>query len=156
MRNEPHRSRHDPNPRPQPRTTPTQGIDPESDDRISACNDPTGDCFVTVNGAEWHGNHRWVDAIDRRRPILRKIKGQHPFAIDAAMVVLPEPLHGIWTVPPGGAADPPHWTWIQVGFSPAIPVGERWSISRMKTGGLWLRRPGHIGFATTRISNGHR
>ncbi len=45
--------------------------------------------FFTVNCAERHSNHLLVDPIDLVRQIFRKIKSEHPFEIDA-MVVLPE------------------------------------------------------------------
>ncbi|MGF1615232.1 MAG: hypothetical protein ACFCVA_15360 [Gammaproteobacteria bacterium] len=54
----------------------------------------------TVDCAERHGNHEWVDAIDRRRQSLRKIKSELPFEIDA-MGALSEDLHCIWTLSAG-------------------------------------------------------
>jgi len=97
--------------------------------------------FFTVNCAERHGNHLLVDSIDLLRQIFRKVKSEDPFEIDA-MVVLPEHLHCIWTLPPGDADYQTHWALIKAGFSRAIPVGERRSMSRIKRGerGIWQRR----------------
>jgi putative transposase len=97
--------------------------------------------FFTVNCAERHGNHLLVDSIDLLRQIFRKIKSEHPFETDA-MVVLPEHLHCIWTLPPGDADYQTRWALIKAGFSRAIPVGERRSASRIKRGerGIWQRR----------------
>ncbi|MGF1613835.1 MAG: transposase, partial [Gammaproteobacteria bacterium] len=61
--------------------------------------------FFTVNGAERSGNHLLVDHIDLLRQIFRKVKNEHPFEIDA-IVVLPEHLHCIWTLPSGDADYP--------------------------------------------------
>ncbi len=97
--------------------------------------------FFTVNCAERHGNHLLVDSINLLRQIFRKVKSEHPFEIDA-MVVLPEHLHCIWTLPPGDADYQTRWALIKAGFSRAIPVGERRSMSRIKRGerGIWQRR----------------
>ncbi len=97
--------------------------------------------FFTVNCAERHGNHLLVDHIDLLRQIFRKVKSGHPFEIDA-MVVLPEHLHCIWTLPPGDADYKTRWALIKAGFSRAIPAGDRRSASRIKRGerGIWQRR----------------
>jgi putative transposase len=97
--------------------------------------------FFTVNCAERHGNHLLVDSIDLLRQIFRKVKSEHPFEIDA-IVVLPEHLHCIWTLPPGDADYQTRWALIKAGFSRAIPAGERQSASRIKRGerGIWQRR----------------
>ncbi|MGC1953665.1 MAG: transposase [Gammaproteobacteria bacterium] len=97
--------------------------------------------FFTVNCAERSGNHLLVDHIHRLRPIFCKVKSEHPFEIDA-MVVLPEHLHCIWTLPPGDVDYPTRWALIKAGFSRAIAAGERQSMSRIKRGerGIWQRR----------------
>ena len=97
--------------------------------------------FFTVNCAERHGNHLLVDHIDRLRQIFRQVKSGRPFEIDA-MVVLPDHLHCIWTLPPGDGDYQTRWALIKAGFSRAIPVGERRSMSRIKRGerGIWQRR----------------
>ena len=97
--------------------------------------------FFTVNCAERHGNHLLVDAIDSLRQIFRKVKSEHPFEIDA-MVVLPEHLHCIWTLPPGDTDYQTRWALIKAGFSRAIPGGERRSTSRIKRveRSIWQRR----------------
>ncbi len=97
--------------------------------------------FFTVNCAERHGNHLLVDPIDLLRQIFRKIKSEHPFEIDA-MVVLPEHLHCIWTLPPDDADYKTRWALIKAGFSRVMPAGERRSTSRIERGerGIWQRR----------------
>ncbi len=58
------------------------------------------------------------------------------------MVVLPEHLHCIWTLPPGDADYKARWALIKAGFSRTLPGGEYRSDSRRKRGecGLWQRR----------------
>ncbi|WP_419866215.1 REP-associated tyrosine transposase, partial [Methylomonas koyamae] len=57
-----------------------------------------GGCyFFTVNLAERHRT-LLTDRIELLRESFRNVKDQHPFNIDA-IVVLPEHLHTIWTLP---------------------------------------------------------
>ena len=97
--------------------------------------------FFTVNCAERRGNQLLVNHIDLLRQAFRKVKNDHPFQIDA-MVVLPDHLHCIWTLPPDDADYKTRWALIKAGFSRGIPAGERCSESRMKRGerGIWQRR----------------
>ena len=97
--------------------------------------------FFTVNCAERQGNRLLVDNIDLLRQIFRKVKGTRPFQIDA-MVVLPEHLHCLWTLPQGDADYKTRWALIKAGFSRAISPGEQRSESRAKRGerGIWQRR----------------
>ena len=59
-----------------------------------------------------------------------------------AIVILPDHLHAIWTMPPGDADFATHWRLIKATFSRAIEPGERRSASRSAKGerGLWQRR----------------
>jgi putative transposase len=59
-------------------------------------------CFFTVNLAERRNNHLWVDQIDVLREPFRHVKQRKPFRMEA-VVILPEHLHGIWTLPPEDA-----------------------------------------------------
>jgi putative transposase len=97
--------------------------------------------FFTVNCAERHGNRLLTNNIEVLRQIFRQVEGGHPFAIDA-IVILPEHLHGLWSLPPGEADYKTRWTLIKAGFSRAIPPSERRSTSRMSRGerGLWQHR----------------
>jgi putative transposase len=58
--------------------------------------------FFTVNCAERRGNRLLVENIHHLRYAIKQVKTQHPFIIEA-MVVLPEHLHCIWTLPTGDA-----------------------------------------------------
>ncbi|MEN8167237.1 MAG: transposase [Pseudomonadota bacterium] len=97
--------------------------------------------FFTVNCAERRGNALLIEHIGLLRQVFRKVKQDHPFVIDA-MVVLPDHLHCIWTLPPGDENYKTRWSLIKAGFSRGIPSGEKVSASRAKRGerGIWQRR----------------
>jgi putative transposase len=97
--------------------------------------------FFTVNLAERGDNRLLLTHMDRLRHSFRRVRQRHPFRIDA-LVVLPEHLHCIWTLPPGDADYATRWSLIKAGFSRGLPDGETVSASRAKRGerGLWQRR----------------
>jgi putative transposase len=74
--------------------------------------------FFTVNLAERQGNHLLVDHIDLLRAAFEYVKQRHPFRMDA-VVILPDHLHCIWTLPPGDTDFSTHWNLIKVHFSEA-------------------------------------
>lgn len=99
-----------------------------------------GTYFFTVNLAERELT-LLVDHVDVLRKVIRKVKSAHPFHIDG-MVVLPDHLHALWTLPPGDNDYPMRWMLIKTGFSRRIPKGEPCSNSRITKGerGIWQRR----------------
>ena len=96
--------------------------------------------FFTVNLAD-RTSTLLVDHIDDLRNAVRHVRDRHPFVIDA-MVVLPEHLHAVWTLPPGDANHSLRWRLIKTRFSRARPKGERRRDSRIAKGerGIWQRR----------------
>jgi putative transposase len=102
---------------------------------------PGATWFFTVNLAERHGQPLLVDHIDLLRRVFRDVKDRHPFAIET-VVVLPEHLHCIWTLPAGDSDYKMRWALIEAGFSRQLPAGERRSASRVHRGerGIWQRR----------------
>ena len=60
-----------------------------------------GTYFFTVNLAE-RKRTLLVDHVDVLRAVMKKVKATHPFHIDA-MVILPDHLHALWTLPEGDA-----------------------------------------------------
>jgi putative transposase len=102
---------------------------------------PGATWFFTVNCAERRGNRLLTDHIEGLRAAFRKVRATHPFEIQA-MVVLPEHLHCVWTLPEGDADFHTRWALIKADFSRALPAGERRSESRIKRGerGIWQRR----------------
>lgn len=96
--------------------------------------------FFTVNLAD-RRTGLLVEHVDALREALQRIKRAHPFRIDA-MVVLPDHLHALWTLPPGDADFATRWMLIKAGFSRQIPPSERRTPSRVSKGerGIWQRR----------------
>ena len=101
---------------------------------------PGGTYFFTVNLAD-RRSRLLVDRIDDLRAALRHVRSRHPFAIDA-MVVLPDHLHAVWTLPPGDADHSLRWRLLKSGFSRRVPHDERRGVSRVGKGerGVWQRR----------------
>ncbi len=64
-----------------------------------------------------------------------------PFTIDA-IVILPEHLHAVWTLPAGDNDFALRWRLIKTTFSRNLPHVERRSASRVAKGerGIWQRR----------------
>ncbi|MEY4730467.1 MAG: hypothetical protein RL020_1625 [Pseudomonadota bacterium] len=97
--------------------------------------------FFTVNLAERKNNSRLVTHIEALRDAFAKTKQDHPFEINA-IVVLPEHLHCLWTLPPDDDDFSTRWSLIKARFSRALPAGEKISKSREAKGerGIWQRR----------------
>jgi putative transposase len=62
---------------------------------------PGGCWFFTVNLLD-RRRRLLTDHIDALREARRLTQTRHPFTIDA-MVVLPDHIHAVWTLPPGDA-----------------------------------------------------
>ena len=73
-----------------------------------------GTYFFTINLAERHRSLP-VESIDVLRKVVGMVKERHPFTIDT-MVILPEHLHAVWTLPPGDADYSGRWMLIKTGF----------------------------------------
>lgn len=82
-----------------------------------------------------------ITHVDLLRAAVRHVKQQHPFVIDT-MVVMPNHLHALWTLPEGDDDFSTRWSLIKSGFSRHIAATERISISRQLKGerGIWQRR----------------
>jgi putative transposase len=96
--------------------------------------------FFTVNLAE-RKRDLLVRHIDELRNAVRKVKAGHPFEI-VAMVVLPDHLHAIWTLPPQDHDYSLRWALIKGLFSRSLPKNE-WiceSRIRKRERGIWQRR----------------
>lgn len=75
---------------------------------------PGGSYFFTVALSDRHAM-LLVDQIELLRQAFAATKAKRPFRIDA-MVVLPDHLHAIWTLPPGDADYSGRWRSIKSGF----------------------------------------
>jgi putative transposase len=100
----------------------------------------SGTYFFTVNLAE-RKRMLLVDHMDILRAVIQKVKSMHPFRI-VALVILPDHLHAVWTVPVGNCDYLTRWMLIKSGFSRQIPKDERRSESRQAKDerAIWQRR----------------
>jgi len=101
---------------------------------------PGGSYFFTVNLAD-RRRALLTEHIVLLRAAFRQVRARHPFAIEA-VVILPDHLHAIWTLPDGDADFSTRWRLIKSSFSHALPRGERISASRAAKGEreIWQRR----------------
>ncbi len=99
-----------------------------------------GTFFFTLNLAK-RSSRLLTGHIDVLRHSVRQVRRVHPFDI-VAMVVLPDHLHAIWTLPPGDRDYPLRWSLIKAGFSRTLERTERISESRKRKRerGVWQRR----------------
>jgi putative transposase len=82
-----------------------------------------------------------VEKIDTLREVVQAARRRRPFTIEA-IVILPDHLHCIWTLPPGEADFSSRWHDIKARFAAKIPKEERLSTRRLQKGerGIWQRR----------------
>ena len=101
---------------------------------------PGGTYFFTVTLAD-RRSRLLVDCVDALRNAVAGVRARHPFTIDA-IVVLPDHIHAIWTLPPSDADFPTRWTLIKAAFSRTIEKTEYVSATRNIKGerGIWQRR----------------
>ena len=106
---------------------------------------PGGTYFFTVNLAE-RRQHLFTDHIEGLRAAFRYARTRHPFTIEA-IVVLPDHLHAIWTLPEGERDFALRWRLIKAAFSRSLPRNEWVSASRSRKG---ERGYGSAAIASTR------
>jgi len=96
--------------------------------------------FFTVALAERRGR-LLTENIQGLRTAFREVKDAHPFTMEA-VVILPDHLHCIWTLPEGDDDFSTRWRQIKAAFSRQLPKTERRSKSRLNKGerGIWQRR----------------
>ena len=96
--------------------------------------------FFTVNLVN-RKSSLLVDEIDALRQSIQTVKQRHPFKIDA-MVVMPDHLHAIFTLPVDDNDYATRWMLIKAGFSRQIATGEHVNPSRTskRERGIWQRR----------------
>ncbi len=99
-----------------------------------------GTYFFTVN-LEDRQQTLLTDRIAELREAFRQVQHHHPFTLDA-VVILPDHLHSLWTLPEGDDDFSLRWRQIKSAFSRALESGERVSRSRKMKGerGVWQRR----------------
>lgn len=96
--------------------------------------------FFTANLAD-RTQALLTEHIGLLRSTVEYTRERHPFIVDA-IVVLPEHIHAIWTLPAGGSDFALRWRLIKTVFSRGLPHGEHRSDSRQRKGerGIWQRR----------------
>ena len=101
---------------------------------------PGGTWFFTLSLADRKAR-LLVERIAHLRCALRSVQRQHPFTLDA-IVVLPHHLHAIWTLPSGDSDFSLRWRLIKSRFSHSQPCAEHISLSRLqkRERGIWQRR----------------
>jgi putative transposase len=101
---------------------------------------PGGCWFFTVNLLD-RRRSLLTENIGALREAIRIVKARHPLTIDA-MVILPDHIHAVWTLPPGDTDFSLRWRLIKISFAQAIPKTERRSEVRRQRGerGIWQRR----------------
>ncbi|WP_049629328.1 transposase [Cellvibrio sp. pealriver] len=82
-----------------------------------------------------------VKEIDCLRAAVKTVKQNHPFEINA-MVVMPDHLHCLWTLPRNDYDYSTRWALIKANFSRRIAKDELIKTTRLKKGerGIWQRR----------------
>ena len=86
-----------------------------------------------------------VAQVGELRQAVQDCRRAHPFRIDA-MVVLPDHLHAVWTLPEGDADFSTRWARIKRQFSLGLPHDELVSPSRLRKRerGIWQRASTNI------------
>jgi putative transposase len=82
-----------------------------------------------------------VEEIGLLKEAFRYVKQRKPFRMEA-VVILPDHLHCIWTLPPEDANFSIRWSLLKGHFSRFLPTYERISLSRIKRRerGIWQCR----------------
>ena len=101
---------------------------------------PESTWFFTVCLAE-QGGQLLTDHIHDLREAYRRTAADHPLTCEA-MVVLPDRIHALWTLPPGDADFSLRWRLIKGRFTHFVGAAEhrRPSLLRRREGGIWQRR----------------
>ena len=101
---------------------------------------PGGCWFFTVNLLE-RRRTLLIDHIDILRNAVSQTQRRYPFEIDA-IVILPDHLHAVLTLPPNGADFSTRWRLIKTRFAKTLPKQERLSAVRQRRNecGVWQRR----------------
>ncbi len=99
-----------------------------------------GTWFFTVNLLD-RNSRLLTEHIDALRKATRKTKQRFPFRIDA-LVVLPNHLHAVWTLPENETDFSLRWRLIKIYFAKSLPRTEYRSRGRIAKGerGIWQRR----------------
>ena len=100
-----------------------------------------GGCYFFTLALADRQSDLLVQHIDHLRNAFKTVKQNHPFEINA-MVVLPDHLHCLWTLPDTDCNYSTRWSLIKANFSRCINKTELIKATRIKKGerGIWQRR----------------
>lgn len=79
-----------------------------------------GGCYFFTLAFTDRSKRYLVDHVDALREALCTVKRNHPFELDA-IVILPDHLHCIWTLLEGDVDYPTRWFLIKSAFSRKVP-----------------------------------
>lgn len=101
---------------------------------------PGGTYFFTVNLAD-RGSDLLIREVELLRSAYASVMAEHPVTCDA-MVVLPDHIHAVWTLPDGDADFSVRWKKIKSTFTRHYPhpVSVSASKARKNERGIWQRR----------------
>lgn len=99
-----------------------------------------GTFFFTVTLAD-RSSVLLVERVDDLRASFHLVRRDMPFRCDA-MVVLPDHLHAVWTLPDGDGDFSTRWKRIKAGFSKSVGINSPRGQSQASKGevGIWQRR----------------
>jgi len=102
---------------------------------------PGASYFFTVNLENRNGSRLLVDNVGALLDAFMRARECWPFRIDA-IVILPDHLHALWTLPADDSDFSTRWRVIKARFSAAVAGGEAVSASRQRRRerGIWQRR----------------
>jgi putative transposase len=104
---------------------------------------PAGSWFFTVVTERRRPLLASPEAVAVLREAFRVVRNKRPFRVDA-IVVLPDRLHCIWTLPPGDADFATRWrlikTWFTKQCDPALRVEPGAARTKKREQALWQHR----------------
>lgn len=100
-----------------------------------------GGCYFFTLALADRKSDLLVREIDCLRAAFKTVKQNHPFEINA-MVIMPDHLHCLWTLPPTDCDYSTRWALIKANFSRTITKTEPIEPTHLKKGerGIWQRR----------------
>jgi putative transposase len=100
---------------------------------------PGGTYFFTITLAD-RTSSALIDHVDVLRAAFRTARRERPFAIDA-IVIMPDHLHAVWTLPSDDADFSGRWRRIKAHFTHRL-VASGFPVERHSSGehALWQRR----------------
>lgn len=104
---------------------------------------PGGSFFFTVVTEKRRAIFSSPEPVALLRNAFRTVRSKRPFELDA-MVVLPDHLHCVWTLPPGDADFATRWrlikTWFTKHCDPALRLEPKLDLLANRERAIWQHR----------------